>query len=246
MKKVGSRSDSGNADHSRPRLQRWLTVVGVVGDVVQENLTHVPTATIYLPLEQIGQTLTFHPEMPGSQGHIAFMVRTAGDPKAVERAMRAIVRGADGDQPIESIAAMPTVVAGERELPLFRTRLLTVFSLIALLLAVVGSYGVLSFSVAQRTREIGIRMAMGAESGQIVRMVVGHTLVLGAIGVAIGAAGSFAATRVIAKFLFDVTPTDPTTFIATAALLIVVTLLAGVIPARTASSVNPVVALRHE
>ena len=246
LKRVGSRNDSGTTDHPRARLERWLTVVGVVGDVVQENLTHAPGATMYLPLEQIGQTLTYHPEMPGSQGHISFMVRTAGDPKPVERAMREIVRGVDGDQPIESIAAMPVVVAGRREQPLFQTRLLTAFSLIALMLAVVGTYGVLAFSVAERTREIGIRMAMGAESGQLVRRVVGHTLILGAIGVAIGAAGSFAATRVIAKLLFDVSPTDPKTFIATAALLLIIMLLAGVVPARRASSVNPVVALRYE
>jgi putative ABC transport system permease protein len=246
LKKAGSRSDSSSGDHPRAKLQRWLTVVGVVGDVVQENLTDAPSATIYLPLEQIGQTLTFHPEMPGSQGHIVFVTRTSGDPKSVERAMREIVRGIDGDQPIESIAAMPVVVTGQQEQPLFRTRLLSVFSMIALALAVIGIYGVLAFSVAERTREIGIRMAMGAESGQVVRMLVGQTLLLGATGVTIGAAGSFAATRVIAKFLFGVTPTDPMTFIVTAALLMVVTLLAGVVPARRASSVDPVLALRHE
>lgn len=160
--------------------------------------------------------------------------------------MREIIRGVDGDQPIESIAAMSVVVAGQREQPLFQTRLLTTFSLIALVLAVVGIYGVLAFSVAERTREIGIRMAMGAESAQVMRMVVAHTLMLGVIGVTIGAAGSFVATRVIARFLFDVSTTDPLTFIATAVLLMVVTLLAGVVPARRASSVNSVVALRHE
>jgi len=246
LKKVGGSSDSGSVAKRRSNSDRWLTVVGVVGDVMQEDLTHAPAAAIYLPFDQIGETLTFHSEMPGPFGHISFMVRTAGDPAPVEGAMREIVRRVDADQPIESIAAMPVVVAGKREQPLFRTRLLTTFSLIALVLAVVGIYGVLAFSVAERTREIGIRMAMGAESGQVVRMVVGQTLILGAIGVAIGAAGSFAATRVIAKFLFGVTATDPLTFIATAALLMVVTLLAGVVPARRASSVNPVVALRHE
>jgi putative ABC transport system permease protein len=245
LERVGS-SDSAPAAHPLASSERWLTVVGVVGDVVQENLTDAPAATIYLPLEQIGQTLTFHPEMPGSQGQITFMVRTAGDPGPVERAMREIVRAVDGDQPVESIAAMPVVIAGQRQQPLFQTRLLTAFSLIALVLAAVGIYGVLAFSIAERTREIGIRMAMGAESGRIVWMVVGRTLMLGVIGVAIGAAGSFALTRVIARFLFGVSATDPLTFIATAALLMVVTLLAGVVPARRASSVDPVLALRHE
>jgi predicted permease len=246
LRRAAASRDTMSANQRGPRATRWLTVVGIVGDVVSQRLTQAPTAGVYLPLDQMSQTLTFYPETPGLFAYINFTVRASGDPVPVERAMREIVHRIDSDQPIASVAAMSDIVAGEREQPLFRTRLLTIFSLLALVLAAVGVYGVLAFSVAERTREIGIRMAMGAESGRVMRMVVTRTLMLGLLGVAIGAAGALAATRVIAKFLFDVSPTDPVTFGATAVLLMGIALLAGLVPARRASNVDPMVALRHE
>jgi putative ABC transport system permease protein len=124
--------------------------------------------------------------------------------------------------------------------------LLGAFSLLALLLAVVGIYGVLAYSVAQRTHEIGIRMALGAEAGDVLRMVLRRTLALAATGIAIGAAAALAATRVLAKFLFEVKPSDPATFVTVAALLAGVAVLASWVPARRAARVDPVEALRYE
>jgi putative ABC transport system permease protein len=239
-------SDTSSTRIAGPDGERWLTVVGVVSDVLRRNLVDAAAPGVYLPFEQIYQTMSFNQASRALAANIEFTVRTSAEEATVERAMREIVRRVDGDQPIASITSMQDVVAGQREQPLFRTRLLGVFSLMAVLLAVVGIYGVLAYSVTERTREIGIRMAMGAESAQVMRMVVRRTLVLGVIGVAIGSAGALAATRVMAKFLFGVSPTDPLTFVATAALLTGVALLAGLVPAWRASIVDPVVALRHE
>ncbi|PYT32819.1 MAG: hypothetical protein DMG58_09370 [Acidobacteria bacterium] len=130
--------------------------------------------------------------------------------------------------------------------PRFQTRLLGAFSLIALILSAVGIYGVLAYTVTQRTNEIGIRMALGAESADVLRMVLRRTLILAAVGIALGTAAALAVTRVLAKFLFEVKPTDTVTFIAVAALLAGVALLAGAIPARRAAKVDPMVALRYE
>ena len=246
LRKVAGEGDLGPADHPRTKPELWLTVVGIVGDVVQEDLKQGRVGTIYLPLDQMGQTLTFHPEMLGPYGRISFVVRTTGDSAQLERALRDAVRRVDSNQPIASIASMSVVVGRQQEQLLFWTRLLTSFSLIALALAVVGVYGVLAFSVTEQTREIGIRMALGATPGEVVRSVAARTFLIGLLGVTIGAAGSFAATRLIAGFLFGVSATDPTTIVGCAVLLAVVTLVAGVIPARNASSVNPVVALKLE
>ena len=130
--------------------------------------------------------------------------------------------------------------------PRFQARLLAAFSLLALILSAVGIYGVLAYAVTQRTHEIGIRMALGAESADVLRMVLRRTLILASAGILLGTAGALAVTRVLAKFLFEIKPTDPATFIAVAALLAGVALLAGAIPARRASKVDPMVALRYE
>jgi putative ABC transport system permease protein len=130
--------------------------------------------------------------------------------------------------------------------PRFQARLLGAFSLLALILSAVGIYGVLAYAVTQRTHEIGVRMALGAESADVLSMVLGRTLILAGAGIAIGAAGALAVTRALATFLFEVKPTDPATFMAVAALLAGVALLAGLIPARRAANVDPMVALRYE
>jgi len=128
----------------------------------------------------------------------------------------------------------------------FQTTLLGTFSLLALVLAAIGTYGVLSYDVAERTREIGIRMALGASSPRVLRMIVGRTLVLAGIGLAIGVLGAFGATRALTRYLFGVGPSDPATFAATALLLIGVALAAASVPAWRASHVDPVIALREE
>jgi len=141
---------------------------------------------------------------------------------------------------------MQTLIDVTMAEPRFQTRLLGAFSMLALLLASVGVYGVLAYSVAQRTHEIGIRMALGAEAGNVLTLVLRRTLALSGAGIVIGAAGALAVTRVLQKFLFEVKPSDPATFLAGALLLSAIALIAGWIPARRATRVDPMVALRHE
>jgi putative ABC transport system permease protein len=177
---------------------------------------------------------------------MTFAVRTAGDPAAMAPAMRAALRQVDPDQPIETLATMQELVARTTAEPLFQARLLSAFSVLALLLAAIGVYGVLAHAVAARTHEIGVRMALGAERRDVLRMVLARTVTIAAVGVGIGTAGALAATRVLTTMLFEVTPTDGATFVGVALVLIVVSLAAGWIPARRATRVDPLVALRYE
>jgi ABC-type antimicrobial peptide transport system permease subunit len=177
---------------------------------------------------------------------MTYVVRTSGAPEASARRMRQLLTDADSSLAPQSIATMEDVVgrtiAGQR----FQTRLLSIFSILALLLAAIGIYGVLASSVVERQREIGIRVALGADRASVMLIVLRRTIVLAVTGVAIGAAGAFALTRVLEKLLFNVTPTDVTTFLVSAGVLVGVALSAGLFPARRASGVDPLVALRSE
>jgi putative ABC transport system permease protein len=238
------------ADYAGPRdtaqaLQRptdWLTVVGVVGNVVPADLTQGPLPTLYEPMRQF----------PDSERQAAllafssFTVRTTGDLATVERAMRKAVQLADPEQPVESVAPMQGLVDATRQDALFQARLLVVFSAIALVLALVGIYGVMSFKVTERTREIGIRMALGAEMNDVVQVVVGEALALAGGGVLIGLGGAFVATRVLRSLLFGVETWDPATYAAVAGLLVGAAALASWVPARRATRVDPVQALRAD
>jgi putative ABC transport system permease protein len=221
-----------------PKPQDWLTIVGVVEDVRQQSLKKKPAVTIYQPLPQVTR--------PFFLSHMTFAVRTASDPVRVASAMRSVLHEVDRDQPVQKIATMEELVAATTAEPLFQARLLGGFSIIALLLSAIGIYGVLAYSVTERTHEIGIRMALGAGRRDVLRMVLSRTMMLAAAGVALGTVGALAVTRVLAKVLFEVKPTDPATFIAVAVTLAAVALLAGFIPARRASGVEPLVALRYE
>ncbi|MGH7654009.1 MAG: ADOP family duplicated permease [Gemmatimonadaceae bacterium] len=228
----------------------WLTVVGVVGDIRQE-LTEPPGAAVYQPISQ-GAALS-NPSLArlgvhdlGALRRMSFVVRSSDDPPAMERAMRSAIQGVDPDVALQSLSPLSEVVAASRSEPLFQARLLTAFSFVALLLAAVGIYGVLACSVTERTREIGIRMALGAESSQVVQIVVRRAALLAALGITIGAAGAVATTRVLSQFLYAVSATDPATFAVTALVLAAVALTAGMLPARRASKVDPLIALRHE
>jgi putative ABC transport system permease protein len=159
---------------------------------------------------------------------------------------RNLVRDIDSSLPVAQVRTMDQVLSSAQARPRFLTLLLTMFSGVALVLAAVGIYGVISYSVAQRTGEFGIRMAMGASSFDVLRMVLGQGLLLGVIGVAIGAAGALALTRKIQSLLFGVSAVDPLTFAMMAGGLTLVTLLACWIPARRATRVDPMVALRYE
>jgi putative ABC transport system permease protein len=209
----------------------WKTVIGVVGDVEEDSATAEPTTATYFPE-------TFN--------NMTLVVRAAQDPKALAADVRDIIHSVDPNQPVGTIRTMENVVA-DSVAPRRLTMLISVlFAALALLLAMIGIYGVVSYSVAQRSHEIGIRMALGAEKSDVLRMVIGQGLKLTFIGVAIGIAGALALTRFLASLLYDVQPTDPLTFIAVSVILVAVALLACYIPARRAAKVDPMVALRYE
>jgi predicted permease len=222
----------------RPGPEDWVTIVGVVDDVKQVGLTKQAHPAIYQPYTQMWKSefLT----------HMTFVIRIAAPPAGLAGAMRSVLHEVDRNQPPQAIAAMTDVVAADTAEPRFQSRLVAVFSMLALLLAAIGVYGVLACAVAERTREIGIRMALGAQKRDITGMVLRRSLLLAAVGIALGVAGALALTRVLTRFLFEVKPTDLPTLLVAAALLAAVTLLSGWLPAHRAVRVDPLVALRWE
>ena len=217
------------------KLQRWITIVGIVGDVRQAGLDLPPRPEIYYPYSQWG---FFAP------GYLA--VRTTGDPMALANAVREQVWAVDKDQPVTGVMPLETMLAdylAPREL---QSSLLGAFAGFALLLAALGIYAVLAFSVAQRTQEIGVRVALGAQPRDILRGVLKQGLGLAGLGAAIGVAGALALSRLLASLLFGVSATDPLTLVAAAAVLLAVAAAACFIPARRAMKVDPMVALRYE
>jgi putative ABC transport system permease protein len=211
----------------------WLTVVGVVGDVHHSGLNSQPNPEMYLS----------HLQEP--DGSLAVMVRAAGNPLSLAQAVREQVKALDKDQPL-TITTMDQIfsnsVAGQR----FNTLLLGLFGGLALVLAMVGVFGVINYSVAQRTHEIGIRLALGAQRRDVFKLVVGQGLLLALLGVGIGSAGAFALTRLLTGLLYGVSPTDAETFAIVSLLLTAVALFACYIPARRATKVDPLIALRYE
>jgi putative ABC transport system permease protein len=223
---------------SRPRADDWLTIVGVVDDVRQYGPSQPVRPAIYKPFEQVRQRFFL--------SHVSYVLRTSSDPRGTIPALRSALRDTDRNQAATSIALMDDIVFLATAEPRFHTRLLGTFAVLALILAAVGVYGVLAYSVAQRTHEIGVRMALGARATAVVWMVFRGTLWMGAAGVVLGSAGAFAATGLLTPFLFETTPTDLATFAAVAATMFAAALAAGAIPARRATRIDPLVALRHE
>jgi putative ABC transport system permease protein len=177
---------------------------------------------------------------------MSYVVRTTGDPRLVARLLREQLRAADPNLPIFSMSTMDDLLSNSTAEPRFQSRMLGAFAGAALLLAMIGIYGVMAFSVAARTREIGVRMALGAAPRDVMNLVLGKSSLLIATGLVLGLGGALAATRVLRDFLFEVTPTDPVTLIAGSALLAAVAFFAAYLPARSAMRVDPMVALRHE
>ena len=217
-----------------PTEEDWATVVGIVKDTKPRELDREPVAEMYRPFAQ----------QPRSS--MVLMIRTTNKPESLAAAVRREVQTLDKNQLVHSIRTFESVMSEAVATPRFRTFLLGVFAVVALILAMVGVYGVMSYAVTQRTHEIGIRMALGAQGSDVLKLVIGHGMALAFAGVGIGLAASFALTRVISKLLFGVTATDPMTFAVIAILLTSVALLASYLPARRAAKVDPMVALRYE
>ncbi|CAA9301835.1 MAG: Acidobacterial duplicated orphan permease (function unknown), partial [uncultured Gemmatimonadaceae bacterium] len=212
-------------------------IVGVVGSVRQSALDRPPDPELYAPYSQAG---------PLGVSEVSLVVRTAGDPARFAGPVRAAVRAVDPLQPVFNVRTMRDVVrasVGDRRLYL---GLLGAFAGVALALAVAGIYGVISYSVAQRTREFGIRLALGSEVGRMQRLVVWHGARLALLGLAVGVPAAFLATRVLERVLYGVTASDPLTFAAAALLLTAVSVLASYLPARRVARVDPIVAMRAE
>jgi predicted permease len=218
-------------------------IVGVVGDVKDLTLDQAPQPTMFIPYGQLRPyvlTLTLR-GLPSR-----WVVRTTEDPTRMSSAIQREVLTLDRDQPLAKIRTMDQVVAQSIAGNQFNAVLLGIFGALALVLAAIGMYGVISYSVEQRTHDIGIRMALGARTGDVLKLVVGQGMILSLIGVGFGLLGSLALTRFMITMLFSVRPNDPATLVAVSLGLIGVALLASYIPARRAARVDPMVALRHE
>lgn len=214
----------------------WLTIVGIVADVRQMGMDVPVKSEMYFPYRQIASHPWYGPR--------DLVVRTAGDPMKLVSAVREVIRRVDPDQPISNVATMEELLTRETGSRRLGMILLSVYSGLALLLAALGIYGVLSYVVAQQTHEIGVRLALGAGSGDILGMVLRRGATLVFIGVMIGALAAFALTRLMTSLLFGVSATDPPTFSGIALMLILVALAACLLPARRATRVDPMVALR--
>ena len=232
---------NGDAIGKRIRLGKltsdfpWATIVGVVGDVRGFALEEPPLPTMYWPVAQIRATPS-----------LAIVMRTESDPAALASAARDAIGEIDKTQPIYDMQPLDQLVAKSLDQRRFTLTLMLLFGVIALVLSSIGIYGVMAFAVTQRTQEIGIRMALGARAVDVLKMVVGSGMFLALIGVAVGLIGAFALTRLMVSLLFGVSPTDLLTFGLVAAGLLMVALLACYIPARRATKVDPLVALRYE
>jgi putative ABC transport system permease protein len=225
--------------HIRPAISvegapPWREIVGVVGAVRHGGPGKEPRPEFFLP----------HTQMPFLT--LTTVVRTAGDPLAIVGAARNEVRAMDREAPIDSVKTLDQYLTESVAQPRFNTLLLALFAGVAMTLTAVGLYGVMAFSVTARTREIGVRVALGARGPDVLRLVIGQGMMLTLIGVAIGLVAALALTRLMKGLLFGVTPTDPATFALIALLLVGVALVACYIPARRATKVDPMIALRYE
>jgi predicted permease len=218
-------------------------IVGVVGDVRESSLSELAPPEMFVPY---GQVPAHVEALLVREISAHWVVRAKGSPLSVAAEAKQAVLQVDPDEPIAQVQSMDAVLSASLGHWRFNMTLLAAFAALALVLASVGIYGVLSYSVSRRVREIGIRMALGAGRREVMKLVVGEGMATALIGIAAGLAAAVALTRLLASMLYGVRPTDPMTFLASALLLAAVSLLASYIPARRATKVDPMAALRHE
>jgi putative ABC transport system permease protein len=218
--------------------------VGVAGDIRMSRQQRQLNPAIYVPYLQ--QTPRWMGAGYGTRAGMYFILRTRGNPMALSASVRQATAEVDPSRPVANIRTVEQYLDQQVQYVRLYVLLLGIFGAIAAVLAAIGIYGVMAYSVAERTREIGIRMALGASAGDIFRLVVLRAAILLSIGVSLGLVGSIALTRFLSDALYGVTATDPSTFLAVSLLLAMVAILASLIPTRRAVSVNPTVALRYE
>jgi predicted permease len=226
---------------SYPFPSPWLTVVGVVPDVRLDSLRDTTGAAVYIPYEQRLASLR-----TGINPDMTVIVRTIGIDAAIGRALRGIVESIDRSVPVTDIRSMEDVVSQSVAKPRFTMSLVTGFALAALILGAVGIYGVMSYLVSQRTREMGIRVALGATRSQVVRLIVSRALRLAAAGGVVGLGAALMTTRALRQWLYGVSPSDPTTLAIVAVVFLVVAVVASSAPALRATRVDPSTSLRAE
>lgn len=228
-------------DPSQP--VEWLTVVGVVKDVKQESWVDEPSNEIYVPFQQSGG---FFRSTARHYASMTIVVRTKVEPRSLAEAAQDTVRSFDRDLPVSNVVTMDQVIADSLWQPRFNLQLIGFFAGVALLLAAVGLYGMMSYSIAQRTHEVGLRMALGAQQSDVIKLVLTQGIKLTLAGVTLGLFASIALTRLMSNLLYGVSATDPTTFATIAIVLMGVAVIACLVPARRATKVDPMVALRYE
>jgi putative ABC transport system permease protein len=211
--------------------------VGIVGDMKQSLATD-PQAEMYLPIRQADTMLPIF--------SLSIVLRTQADPRTEISSLRSAIHDLDPNQPVEKVRTMQENISSSVTEPRFRTVLLGIFAMSALLLSVIGLYGLMAYSVSQRVHEIGIRMTLGAQKRDVMWMIVGQGMLLTLLGVGIGSAAAVLLTKLLSRFLYGVSATDPVTFAAVSLVLLVVALVACYLPARRATKVDPMVALRYE
>ncbi len=228
---IGKRLKPGSTNRNIP----WIEIIGVVKDVRQNDFVSEPKMQMYIPYQQLN---SFAPN--------ALVVRTNVEPLSLTGAVRNAIWAVDKDQPVSNLRSMDEIVSEAVARQRFSMLLLGIFAALAMVLAAVGIYGVMSYSIAQRTREIGLRIALGAQKSDVLKMILRQGLRFVAAGLAIGLAASFVLTRVMASLLFGISATDPATFVSISLMLIAVALLASYIPAVRAMKIDPMLALRYQ
>jgi putative ABC transport system permease protein len=219
-------------------------IVGIVRDVKQFSLTMPAEPEAYVPYQQLSSRI--YPGWTEARVHKSIVIRTHADPKALMQSIRRIISELAPESAIFGITTVERTVSQSATDWRFLSHILELFAAIALLLAVIGIYGVISYSIGERRHELGLRMALGAQPSQVLRLVLRQAMVLCVTGVAIGLVSSFAATPLISKFLYGVKPNDLLTFVLVSSVLVAVTFFASYVPARHATKIDPMQTLRHE